>query len=115
MACNSSTEAGGGFLPPSAQSLATRSPAAQTSTLPEQRAHPLVSGSMKETRVINHIDDSILAINRRHAKKFSSSYEDLDRPASDRGYEGFGELAKDVETIVDLLWVTGTRMFLSFF
>ncbi|TQB67820.1 hypothetical protein MPDQ_004692 [Monascus purpureus] len=63
---------------------------------------------MKETAVINHIDESILSINRRHAKKFSSSYYVVDQPASERGYEGFDEVAKDIETIIDLLWVTGT-------
>ena len=85
--------------------------------------HPLKAGSMKETTVINHLDKSILAVNRRHAKKFSSAYEGADAQAqaqaqgqqgqeSERGYESFKELVRDVEGLVDVVWVSGTRMFL---
>lgn len=76
---------------------------------------------MKETTVINHLDKSILAVNRRHAKKFSSAYEGADAQAqaqgqqgqeSEKGYESFKELVRDVEGLVDVVWVIGTRMFL---
>lgn len=87
---------------------------------------------MKETTVINHVDKAILAINRRHAKKFSSVFEqpqehgrsgagttstagsgegDEGEKSGERGYESFKEVVKDVEAIVDVLWVSGTRMF----
>lgn len=54
-----------------------------------------------------------MTINRRHAKKFSSAYEDPSQPGSqtERGYESFGEVVKDIEGLVDVLWVSGTRMF----
>ena len=26
-----------------------------------------------------------------------------------KGYEGFGEVAKDLERVVDIVWVSGTR------
>jgi hypothetical protein len=85
--------------------------------------------------VINHVDKSILAINRRHAKKFSSAFEqppsgaqsgglphgsDGRREADletekERGYENFKEVARDVESLVDVLWVSGTRAFISLF
>lgn len=113
------------------------SPAASTSTvtpsmLPKQRSHPLRAGSMKETTVINHVDKAILAINRRHAKKFSSVFEqpqeqgrngasttstgrsgkeDEGEQRGEQGYESFKEVVKDVEAMVDVLWVSGTRMF----
>ncbi|KAL4954919.1 hypothetical protein BDW69DRAFT_183073 [Aspergillus filifer] len=128
-----STAAGGFMQPP-------LSPAPSTSTvtpsiLPEQRSHPLRAGSMKETAVINHVDKKILAINRRHAKKFSSVYESVGGQSQgqgqvqgqngvgiglgnkgnetkevegERGYESFKEFAKDVEGIIDVLWVSGT-------
>ncbi|KAE8349036.1 ribosomal small subunit assembly protein [Aspergillus coremiiformis] len=51
---------------------------------------------------------TILTINRRHAKKFSSAIDDHAQPASERGYESFKEVAKDIEGLVDILWVTGT-------
>ncbi|KAL4930542.1 general transcription factor IIH subunit TFB6 family [Aspergillus undulatus] len=130
---SSNTVVGGGFMQP------PLSPAPSTSTvtpsvLPQQRTHPLRGGSMKETVVINHVDKKILAINRRHAKKFSSVFEKgsqlqpqaraqngsgsanaiglgdgaQDQDASERGYESFREVVKDVESIVDVLWVSGT-------
>lgn len=30
---------------------------------------------------------------------------------SERGYESFKELVRDVEGLVDVVWVSGTRMF----
>jgi hypothetical protein len=112
------------------------SPVPSTSTvtpsqLPKQRSHPLRAGSQKEATVISHVDKSILAINRRHAKKFSSAFEqplpgaqsgglprggdgrreaDLETERQ-RGYESFNEVARDVESLVDVLWVSGTRTF----
>ena len=68
---------------------------------------------MKETTLINHVDKTILAINRRHAKKFSSRYEaeNQDEQPSERGYENFKEVVSDIEPVVDLIWVSGTRRF----
>jgi len=56
--------------------------------------------------VINYVDSHILAINRRHAKKFSGSITGPDE--ADPGYENFREVAKDIEAIVDVLWVSAT-------
>ncbi|THC98716.1 hypothetical protein EYZ11_001779 [Aspergillus tanneri] len=99
---------GGGFIQPSLPSPAPSQSTAIPSILPEQRSHPLRAGSMKETTVINHVDKTILTINRRHAKKFSSAYDDQSQPDSGRGYESFQEVAKDIEGLVDVLWVSGT-------
>ncbi|PGG98177.1 hypothetical protein AJ79_08947 [Helicocarpus griseus UAMH5409] len=101
---------GGGFVLPSLPSPAPSS-AYSTSTittsLPQQRRQSLRPGSAKETAVINFVDSHILSINRRHAKKFSSAFAQ-DENEADRGYESFREVAKDIETIVDVLWVSGT-------
>jgi Subunit 11 of the general transcription factor TFIIH len=104
----------GGFfepcLPSPAPSSAMMSASATAlSTLPSQRARPLKSGSMKETAVISHVDNRFLKINRRHAKKFSSAIGGQDKP-EERGYESFKEVVKDLEAIIDIVWVTGTRM-----
>ncbi|KAK1149997.1 hypothetical protein N8T08_003555 [Aspergillus melleus] len=101
----------GGFMQPSLPSPAPSSSTATPSILPKQRSHPLRPGSTKETTVINHVDRVILTINRRHAKKFSSAYEDPTQSGSsqfERGYESFQEVAKDIEGLVDVLWVSGT-------
>ena len=105
--------AGGGFfepcLPSPAPSSTMSTSTTTLSTLPRQRARPLKSGSMKETAVISHIDNRFLKINRRHAKKFSSAIGGQDKP-EDRGYESFKEVVKDLEAIIDIVWVSGTRM-----
>ncbi|PWY62785.1 hypothetical protein BO83DRAFT_383211 [Aspergillus eucalypticola CBS 122712] len=118
---------GGGFLPPT--------------LLPKPRTHPLRAGSAKEATVINHIDTTLLRISRRHAKKFSSAYYKPDddddagfnsnatgyspesfearRGGNDggegevQGYESFKEVARDLEGLVDVLWVSGTRKYPS--
>ncbi|RAK77139.1 general transcription factor IIH subunit TFB6 family, partial [Aspergillus fijiensis CBS 313.89] len=99
----------GGFIPPSAH-LPSPTPTTSTATpslLPKPRAHPLRPGSAKEATVLEYIDKKLLSINRRHAKKFSGA---LIAPVaeSERGYESFKEVAKDFESLVDVLWVSGT-------
>ncbi|PTU22189.1 hypothetical protein P175DRAFT_0457641, partial [Aspergillus ochraceoroseus IBT 24754] len=112
----------GGFMHSSALSPAPSTSTVTPSLLPKPRSHPLRAGSIKETTVINHIDKTILSINRRHAKKFSAAFDDDSHqhqqhqqqqagaplPASEKGYESFKEVAKDVESLVDVLWVSGT-------
>ncbi|KAE8377440.1 hypothetical protein BDV26DRAFT_293164 [Aspergillus bertholletiae] len=98
----------GGFVQPSLSSPAPSTSTATPSILPKPRLHPLKAGSTKETTVINHVDKTILIINRRHAKKFSSAFDDQAQEVSERGYESFKEVAKDIEGLVDVLWVTGT-------
>jgi hypothetical protein len=67
---------------------------------------------MKETALINHVDKQIQKVNRRHAKKFSSAIDGPDEleDKDERGYESFKEVVKDVEAIIDVIWVSGTRM-----
>ncbi|GFN13927.1 hypothetical protein AtubIFM55763_009954 [Aspergillus tubingensis] len=125
-------ETSGGFLPPTLPSPAPSTPRPSTpSLLPKPRTHPLRAGSAKEATVINHIDTTLLKISRRHAKKFSSAYY---KPTDDgdgfnsnargyspesfeprregegevQGYESFKEVARDLEGLVDVLWVSGT-------
>ncbi|KAL5339295.1 hypothetical protein BJX70DRAFT_161955 [Aspergillus crustosus] len=114
---------GGGFMPPSALSPAPSTSTVTPSRLPKQRNHPLRAGSLKEATVINYVDKELLSINRRHAKKFSSAYEQANTSGitsqqngsrqpgindKERGYESFGEVTRDIEALVDVLWVSGT-------
>jgi hypothetical protein len=54
------------------------------------------------------VDQGILKIQRRFAKRGS---EDADRGEKEdaKGYASFSEFAKDVEALIDLIWVSGTR------
>lgn len=69
--------------------------------------------------MVEYVDAHILAVNRRHAKKFSSAFaEEVEGDDKGRGYEDFKEVVKDIEAIADVLWVSGTRTirpFLLFF
>lgn len=110
----------GGFLPvaPSPSfSVATNASTITPSRLPRQRTHPLKPGSMKETALINHVDAQMLRINRRHAKKYSRNIDEhTDEGNAEEGddvsgYEGFGEVVRDIERVIDVVWVSGTRQF----
>lgn len=49
-------------------------------------------------------------MSRRYEKRFNKDFEDEDESdIKGRGYEDFGELAKDLEGIIDVIWVSGTR------
>jgi hypothetical protein len=103
----------GGFLQHSSLSPALSATSASTATpsvLPHQRTHPLRPGSMKEEALINYIDKRLLMVNRRHAKKFSRSLGQQEQMGDERGYESFREVTKDFEAIIDILWVSGSRM-----
>ncbi|RDW61252.1 general transcription factor IIH subunit TFB6 family [Aspergillus mulundensis] len=125
MTTNSASPGGGGFMQPSALSPAPSTSTVTPSVLPKQRTHPIRSGSIKEATVINHVDKTILTINRRHAKKFSSVFEQQQtqqnitasaavgnkggtKEDKERGYESFKEVVKDIEGVLDVLWVSGT-------
>lgn len=86
---------------PSASSVNGRS-----STLPSPRAHRLRPGSQKEIALINYLDDRILRITRRYAKKFSNEgLEHDDTP----GYTTYDEFVADADPLVDVVWISGTR------
>lgn len=68
--------------------------------------------------MINHVDAGVLRIQRRHAKKFSRVYGGGEvggatggAGADDagEGYESFQEMSSDIEGLLDVVWVSGTR------
>ena len=52
----------------------------------------------------------MLAISRRYEKRLDLIFEESGSEAEGRGYHNFGEMAKDLEAVVDVVWVSGTRM-----
>lgn len=104
----------GGFLQnhlPSPPQSSHGSPALHGPILPATRSYPLKRGSGKESAVIDHVDGKLLEISRRYEKRFGSGSEhSLGSDAKSRGYESFGEAARDLESITDVVWVTGTRI-----
>jgi len=124
----------GGFIPysPSASSVASSNTA---QALPHPRSTPLKPGGTKESSFIRHVDQQILHIQRRFAKRSAPSdgfvketdedgrmIEEVDDPTTKamlerseewhdvRGYNNFAEAARDIEELIGVIWVSGTRM-----
>ena len=92
--------------PPASASPPISSVSQHTSALPSTRAHPLTPGSSKEIALINYLDDKLLRITRRYAKKFSSEHSQLEESP---GYTNFDEVVADLDVIFDIVWISGTR------
>lgn len=103
----------GGFLVPHLLSPPPSSvtSSAPASWLPHPRRHPLKQGSAKETAFIQYVDRALLEITRKYAKKFSGEEGEGDV----KGYETFRDVARDMERVLDVVWVSGTRTTLRFF
>jgi hypothetical protein len=81
-----------------------------TPTLPHPRSTPLKPGSSKESSFIDYIDRKLLGISRRYEKRYNADFEDEATSGTEgRGYESFAELAKDLEGVIDVVWLSGTR------
>ena len=107
-----SQEAGGFLRPtiPSPPPSNKSSPGLPSSSLPQPRSHPLKSGGPKESSLINYVDRKLLDISRRYEKRFSEESEDQHSQSIEgKGYRSFGEVAKDLENIINIVWVSGTR------
>ncbi|EMC98966.1 hypothetical protein BAUCODRAFT_386323 [Baudoinia panamericana UAMH 10762] len=105
----------GGFTLSPPQSLASTTSHA-TSTLPHPRGTPLRAGGSKESAFIRYVDQRILHIQRRFAKRTSPSaptLADTDREKADdwgdvAGYSSMREACREIENLVDVVWVSGT-------
>ena len=79
--------------------------------LPRSRANPLKPGSSKESSFIDYVDNKLLGISRRYEKRYNADFEDEATSGIEgRGYESFGEMVKDLEAVINVVWVSGTRM-----
>lgn len=111
MADTSNSPGPGGFfkqqpLPSPAPSGSSTRPA---SGLPHPRSHPLRSGSAKEQTIRAYVDNQLMHIQRRFVKKSVVA-----KPGDDIvGYKTVGELCKDVEALLDIIWLSGTRKVIS--
>lgn len=87
------------------QSLLSLAPSSSSTisyyhTLPHPRSSgPLKSGSRSESNLITYLDDQLLQISRKYTKKYNES-----------GYTTINAVVKDLERLVDILWVSSTRL-----
>ncbi|MCJ1317909.1 hypothetical protein MMC15_003236 [Xylographa vitiligo] len=108
----------GGFLHPTLPSplaLTITTPSATPSVLPSPRKHPLKPGSSKESNFIEYVNQKLLEISGRYERRFNivsrQHAEHSNQTVASNGYENFGELAVDLENVIDIIWVSGTRMY----
>ncbi|KAK3902303.1 hypothetical protein C8A05DRAFT_33990 [Staphylotrichum tortipilum] len=108
-----------GATPSSSAAAAMPSPAPTTSSiasvagLPHPRAHALRPGSAKEDQVRNFVSDRMDHMTRRFVKKSSGIVAEgemeLDGGEPDvTGYASAAELCKDLEGVINVLWLSGT-------
>ena len=114
MAPSSREQNAGGFLRsslPSPPASSVSSPSAARPILLQPRSRPLRSGSSKESDFINHVERKLLAISRRYENRFSATLSEEANPdVKGRGYTNIGEEVQDLDPVVDLIWISGTRM-----
>lgn len=123
----------GGFIPysPPPSSLASSN---ASQALPHPRSTPLKPGGTKESSFIRHVDHQILHIQRRFAKRTAptegyvqetdedgrmiqeiddsttkSQLEKSEEWHDVRGYNTFAEATRDIEELVGVIWISGTR------
>ena len=104
----------GGFIlspPPSVTSAITNA----NSELPHPRSTPLKPGGRKESAFIRYVDERLLRIQRRFAKRETPSIngDEADRDGaaiwdSVQGYKSMREACKDIEELMGVVWVSGT-------
>lgn len=114
MATSSPVSQAGGFVTQDVQG--SSSPSFEVfsnglTNLPQSRSNPLKPGSSKESSFILYVDRKLLDISRRYEKRFNIGFEGEPALTGDaRGYESFDEVARDLENVVNVVWVSGTRM-----
>lgn len=68
--------------------------------LPSPRSSgPLKPGSRSESNLIIYLDDQLLQVSRKYAKKYHEG-----------GYTTIKAIVEDLEQLVDILWVSSTRL-----
>lgn len=102
----STADAGLSGIPsPPATSVAASSSA---SPLPHPRRRPLQPGGPKESELIRYLDRGLNDVQKRADNRLQKS--DGSVPGA-LGYRHFGQVEKDVEALVDVIWVSGSRTY----
>ncbi|KAF5576729.1 meiotic recombination DMC1 [Fusarium pseudocircinatum] len=101
----------GGFLPaPAGGGLPSPAPSSASSFsniqgLPTPRTKALKPNSSKEFMVRRYAEEQLLLVTRRYVKKFGNP-EPGDTVV---GYTRFGEVCRDLDSITNVLWKSGTH------
>ncbi|KAF1851390.1 uncharacterized protein K460DRAFT_253869, partial [Cucurbitaria berberidis CBS 394.84] len=77
------------------------------SPLPQPRRHPLKPGGPKESELIRYLDHAINSIQKRVDNRVTHK-QVKPAPGQEEGYSAFWQAAKDVDGLVDVVWVSGS-------
>ena len=91
---------------PPASSVA---PSQHASPLPQPRKHPLKPGGPRESDLIRYLDHGVNRIQKRVDNRMTNR-KLKPVPGEEEGYKAFWEVAKDLDGLVDVVWVSGSRM-----
>ncbi|KAK5121321.1 hypothetical protein LTR85_005487 [Meristemomyces frigidus] len=108
----------GGFILSPPPSSVTSASTNTTSALPHPRGAPLRAGGSKESAFIRYVDQQILHIQRRFAKRTSPTTAGTNAISHDntkadawgdvKGYSSMRQACKDIEELIGVVWVSGT-------
>ena len=109
------SEEAGGFLHPALFTPPASDTASSVhSTLPYPRSQPLKPGSSKESNFIAYVDRKLLDISRTHeTRHFDDNDDELESIHQKKVYKSFADVAKDLEKVIDVVWISGTRQWHS--
>ncbi|KAF2017523.1 hypothetical protein BU24DRAFT_152057 [Aaosphaeria arxii CBS 175.79] len=99
------TSNGEGILTPPASSVTTSH---HPSPLPQPRRHPLKPGGNKEGEVIGYLDRGLNDVQKRVDNRTKEWNQSSGRSSDLRGYSSFTGVEKDLEGLIDVVWVTGS-------
>jgi hypothetical protein len=101
----------GGFLHPTLPSPPPSAPSTSV-TLPTPRAQPLKPSSQKEREFRNYVENRLLEVSGRYERRYNAGVKEgaqSEEGTQGTGYETFAEVVRDLDQIVDVVWVSGTR------
>jgi hypothetical protein len=84
-------------------------PSQHASPLPQPRKHPLKPGGPRESDLIRYLDHGVNSIQKRVDNRMTNR-KLKPAPGEEDGYKAFWEVAKDLDGLVDVVWVSGSRM-----
>lgn len=94
----------GGFPTPPASSVTTSQ---HPSPLPQPRRRPLKAGSSKESEVIIYLDRGLNNLQKNVDNRMKRGHS-KDRTPDTRGYTSFSEVVKELDGLVDVIWISGS-------
>ncbi|RMZ67457.1 meiotic recombination dmc1 [Pyrenophora seminiperda CCB06] len=86
---------------------ASNAPSQHPSPLPQPRKHPLKPGGPRESDLIRYLDHGVNNVQKRVDNRVTNR-KHKPAPGEAEGYKAFWEVAKDLDGLVDVVWVSGS-------